>query len=272
MSWKTVLIVLVLVAGGAAVAVLSSMLHERRYSHYYDWVSRWVSPISMRLYSPSQVPTAIPFSDDFTEGELRAGWLQRRTEWLDWKVRDSALMGTTNRISVWVGNRQGPLFYRYVRGDVAVEASVQTRKASDPDHYPDRNWQFGGLIFRDPRGDAWFGRENYVFNVVGHRGQRLEIETKSTLDSVSRVVSAPWPTGDADLKIVRRGPVFELFARATGDQPWQLINRVQRPDLPEVLQVGIIVYSGDDGDGIYDLQARIDRFSLSPVNAKTVSR
>jgi hypothetical protein len=96
--------------------------------------------------------------------------------------------------------------------------------------------------------------ENYVFNVIGNRGSNgIQVETKSTQNGWSSVQGTDWNTADVELKIKRTGALFSLFARSLEDVDWQLIQEYQRSDLPEVLQLGVIVYSYSRGKGIVDL-------------------
>ena len=154
------------------------------------------------------------------------------------------------------------MLYRSIAGDASVTVSVRTRKRSHNASPPDSEWQFGGVMLRDARGDAWMSRENYVFSVVGFRGKRLQVETKSTKNGASQVDAWDWPTGDGQLRIERRGPDFNLYARQQQSDPWHRLTSYRRPDLPEVLQVGLISYAYSEGRGRQDVQVFFDEFSV----------
>ena len=136
------------------------------------------------------------------------------------------------------------------------------RQRSQPGLPPDREWQFAGVILRDPRGDAWLSRENYVFNVLGHRGSKLQVETKSTRQGQSRVDAWDWPDGDAQLNITRRGDRFSMAIRPTATDDWQTLISYERADLPARLQLGLIVYAYSEGRGIVDMQARFGELAV----------
>jgi hypothetical protein len=97
---------------------------------------------------------------------------------------------------------------------------------------------------------------------VGHRGQRLQIETKSTVQGRSRVDAWDCESGDAELKMERRGSQFLLYSRPNPGSQWRHLITYDRPDLPEMLQLGLIVYAYSEGRGRHDLQAFFDRLSV----------
>lgn len=256
-----VAILAVLILGGGALAAATHVLADRRDTTYYRWFARVLEPVG-RLWLPAgRALTPLPFADDFSGAELDPAWRRFRTEDVRFWLADGALVGETVRESVWWHNQRTTMFSRLVAGDVDLRVNVRTRKASDPQSYPDSNWQFGGLILRDPAGDGWFGLENYVFNVVGHRGSGLQIETKSTLKGESLLRSIDWPSGDAGLRIVRRGGHFSLFARQ-GEGEWLPVTDYQRRDLPEQLEAGLILYSASAGTGFHDLRVLFDGFLI----------
>jgi len=170
--------------------------------------------------------------------------------------------------NVWWKNWRGPYFYTYVSGDVDVFVRVRTNKASSPKDSLDRGYQFGGIMLRDPMGERFLTNENYVFNVVGYRGKGLQVETKSTLGGWSDVRGHDWPTGDAELRIVRSGASFKLFARQIGEIEWHNLIEYMRPDLPGTLQLGIIAYAYSAWSGEHDLQANFEHIELILLDNK----
>lgn len=190
-------------------------------------------------------------------------WQWYQPELLSWELEGDKLNIQIVKENVWWRNWRGPMFYTYIKGDIDVCVTVQTRKASNPDEYPDKAYQFGGLILRDPLGDKFFTSEHYIFNVVGYRGSKLTIETKSTSDGWSDVEGHDWPTGDAELRIVRKGAIFQLYARSMDEYVWQLMRTYDRPDLPETMQLGIIAYAYSEWSSYHDLKASFTNLSLN---------
>src|SRR5262249_13787017 len=109
-------------------------------------------------------------------------------------------------------------------------------------------------------------RQNYVFVVVGADADGLSVETKSTHDNASRFEGPAWPAADADLRLCRHGPTFTLLKRPAGSSdPWTVAATIDRPDLPERLQVGPNLYS----DSQPDVTARFSNLALEPLAAGT---
>ena len=268
---KAMIVKLGLLAVIAAVCVVIAMAYSRgRDSRYYRLIATVVTPVSDRLVRVDEPPLALPFEADLG-AELDAQWRWFQPELTAVDRVDGALSMTPGTESVWWLNQRGPLVYRYLDGDGVVTTAVRVRKRSDNALPPDMEWQFGGIILRDPRGDAWFSLENYVFNVVGHRGRNLQVETKTTLDGHSRVDAWDWRSGDAELRIVRRGALFELAARPDAVSPWQPLISYERKDLPSLLQVGLIVYAYSEGRGRYDVQVFFDGFAVDRVASTLAS-
>ncbi len=166
--------------------------------------------------------------------------------------------------SVWWKNWRGPMLYSYVKGDVDVQITVNAHKASNPECSLDRAYQFGGIILRDPLSNHSMSSENYVFNVVGHRGGNgFQVETKSTMHGWSIVQGHDWKNGNGELRIRREGSTFELFARKIDTNNWDQLAIFNRPDLPEVLEIGIIAYAYDHGSGYSDLKATFSNLLIN---------
>lgn len=201
-------------------------------------------------------------NDDFNSDSLNADWVPLNIEIIDMALSNGQLIMTPKVESVWWMKDHGPMIYKMAEGDFSFSTKVQTRKASDTSRYPDKVWQFGGLILRDPASENTQRGENYVFIVVGYRGSKLQVEVKSTLSGKSDVIGIDWPTGDAEVRITRRGKFFTLMARKSSSDDWQVMETYERADLPQKLQAGIIVYSFSYNKGIIDLTARFDEIKF----------
>ncbi len=257
MIWRLGVGLLVLIL----LVVIALAWSRGRDSRYYKLLSMAVMPVSERLVASGQsVPR--PFRPDLGADLLAAGWQPFQLELADVDYRDGSLVMAPTRESVWWINQRGPMLYRHLDGDAAITVTVRARKRSDVEAAPDMEWQFGGILLRDPRGDAFMSRENYVFNVIGHRGSRLQVETKSTHKGASRVDAWDWPSGDAELRIERRGAQFTMAARATPVDEWRTLISYERADLPAQLQLGLIVYAYSEGRGRHDLQVIFDRLEV----------
>lgn len=234
------------------IVVIAMAWSRGRDSRYFHLLSAVVAPVSTQLAAASPPDVVRPFS--WAPGTDLSAWHWFQGEQVEFSVGADAVRFVPLVESVWWKNERGPMLYTVVSGDVTVTTRVQVRKQSNPSLPPDMEWQFAGVMLRDPAGDAWLSRENYVFNVVGHRGKRLQVETKSTQSGHSQVDAWDWESGDAELRIVRKGALFSLFARQGANAEWIALTQYERPDLPATLQVGFIVYAYSEGRGRFDMQ------------------
>ena len=176
------------------------------------------------------------------------------------RVRDGKLDVEVPR-SAWVNGHRAFYVYRSVRGDFDVRARVRvTGRAGG---VPAADWSLSGLLVRAaPRSDG--DPENWVSLRKGRVGGRWVLERKTTQSSRSRVALVDDRAGWTELRIVRCGPRFALFARSGGDDRWRARGTVVRGDLPEALEVGIDALSGQRSPRA-DLRSRVDwvRFARS---------
>lgn len=198
-------------------------------------------------------------NDDFSSDSLSTEWITYNGNMVNISISSGQLIMAPNVESVWWLKERGPMIYKMINGDFSLSTKVQTRKASDTTQYPDKEWQLGGIMLRDPDSENPERGENYVFIVVGYRGTLLQVEVKSTFLGKSEVIGISWPHGDAELRISRKGSLFYMMARKNSTQKWQVIKIYERPDLPNELQAGLIVYSFSNFKGAVDFIARFDK-------------
>jgi len=162
---------------------------------------------------------------------------------------------------LWFNEERGVLFYRDVTGDFRATATVRTWSASDPSAAPgqDGTIQLAGLMARTE-----IPAENYVFIVSGSIGMSTGLETKTTTSSRSVYVQRGLPTGgDAELRLCRVGPTFELSWRhVDSTEAWTLMSTFDRRDMPQTLQVGANIYT----DSVPDLVARFEDLKIEPLS------
>jgi len=196
--------------------------------------------------------------DEFDGSQLDAAWSVLRPELVDIAVGDGELSITPNQYSVWFNDEAGSLIHKNVTGNFKATTLVRARRASNPSEPVGPWYQFGGLLALDPTTRL----HNYVFIVVGDRGEYLAVETKSTRDSDSDVQGPAWPSGDAELRLCRLGSQFLLYKRAVGERAWTEAVRYARPDLPNTLQVGPLAYAYTSRP---DLRASFAWVSIAPA-------
>lgn len=197
-------------------------------------------------------------SDEFEGTALDAKWRVFRPEVADLRVGGGALAIEMTQGALWFEGQSSVLVYQEITGDFGVSSVVRARKTTSAADPPDRTVHLAGVMARHPSSAT----ENYVFIVVGYDEVDLSVETKSTTNGSSAYVGPPWPSGDAELFVCRRGSRFSLYQRPIGGATWALAAEHDRPDLPATLQVGLIAYAL----GTPDLTASFDaiRFEACP--------
>ncbi|MFT6395842.1 MAG: hypothetical protein ACJAYU_000584 [Bradymonadia bacterium] len=201
-----------------------------------------------------------PVSDEF-ELLVDPSWSPMNLELVDAEMSDGQLVLTPNQFSVWFHADRGPAYLQEVSGDFHMTTAVTARSASNPSQAVSNYFQFAGIIVRDPSSDT-DAPENYVFSVVGYRGDYLSHETKNTVDDLSMVDGPPWSSGDAELRICRVGSAIKLFIRDVGADVWIPGIEYTRNDFPETVQVGPIAYAYTDD---VDLRASFDYVRFARV-------
>jgi len=209
-------------------------------------------------------PTPAGWSDAFDGDALDPAWTVLNGGLADITVGGGLLTIRPLRYSVWFHHEAGPGVVRDVTGDFAITTVVRARSTRRPAEPVRTNFQFGGLIVRDPASDAADAKENYVFSVVGYRGDYLSAETKSTVNDLSMVDGPPWPSGDAEIRICRVGRDLHLYIRDIGATTWTPAITYRRDDLPATVQAGAIAYTYTDD---VDLTSTFEFVSLRPVDS-----
>lgn len=202
-------------------------------------------------------------TDRFDGNTLDPSWSVLMPEAVTIAVSGGSLALEMRQGALWFNDSRGVLLHKPVAGDFKMSTAVRTRKASNGAEPPSSFVHLAGLMVRDPGAAA----ENYVFIVVGFDEDGLSVETKSTVDSMSRFVGPPWPSGDAELRLCRAGSKFLLYKRELGAASWTLAATEDRTDLPSVLQAGPNIYAFDSGAGV-DLRATFDDVVFAPVTSE----
>ncbi len=222
------------------------------------YLYRGISELSAFLRSDTKwqdpTPLNLPFSSSLST-EL-PGWQWFNPSHVNAEFGGAGLTLTALQESVWWMNDRAASYYSHVQGNVDVSVRVNTRSSSKPGRAPDSEYQLAGIMLRDPNCNQSFALESYLFNLVGYRGNSLQVESKTTHRGRSEVTGQLWPSGDADLRIVRKDANFSLFARESEQQEWTQVNHFVRHNLPEVLEVALIAYSFSYGKNVVDLSAQ----------------
>jgi len=187
------------------------------------------------------------------------GWSVLNPVSVEASADGDALVLKLIRRALWFQAQRGVLVWKPVDGDFRVTATVAAARTTDPAAPLDEGGavRLGGLMAR-----ADTSRENYVFVAVGADPDGLSVETKSTTNNRTLFEGPAWPSASADLRLCRSGSTFTMLKRAAGsDDPWEVASTIDRPDLPETLQVGPTIYTGSEPD----LTARYEGLALEAL-------
>lgn len=203
-------------------------------------------------------------SDDFESGTLDGAWTIHNGTLMQFSLASGALElqpAQTGPASIWFDDHEGPALLKPITGDFDVRATVRVFDPAAPNQPPSPFYRLAGLVARSPQNAP--GALDWVHVAIGGGDGVVPFafEDKTTNDSVSDYVLHPGAAMDSELRIVRQGATFTLFARPVGAPQWQLLRTHVRPDLPATLEVGPMTYSLNAPAGI---RARFEDFTVLP--------
>lgn len=224
-----------------------------------------------------------PLSDEFGGAALDGSWSFHRGDRLSTSVTGGELRIVLERghmggadSSLWFNESQGSLVFKPITGDFIASAAVRVRRA-DPnaDQLPASGVRLGGLMARDAAATG----QSYLFIVTGFDVSQLAVETKTTVASASQFTGTPSFGNDVELRLCRVGATFRTYYRNHGAATWQLAPvppppndpaPIVREDLPQTLQVGLVIYTNQ---ATPDVQMFVDYLRLRrPQNAADCSQ
>ena len=211
-----------------------------------------VSPVTYEAPATAAPDDLAALSDEFASAASLGRWTQfheaekwpsmiRRVE-----VRRGGELYLEPHTSGWYADFHAPFMYKEVTGDFVVTARL--RADGIDGGVPTSQWSLAGLMARAPRTvtrETWTPNgENWVFVTAGVAEEPgvPVFETKTTVNSRSRLRLHPARAGWVELRITRVGAAVELATRADGED-WVVRDRFDRPDLPAMLQVGLNAYT-----------------------------
>lgn len=200
------------------------------------------------------------FADDFDSSASLANWkrFDQSEGWPDMAKRiavDDGKLVIEPWTCGWYADFHAPFVYREVTGDFEMTARVRVRGKSS--ELPAEPWSLAGLMVRAPRRETmktWTPNgENWLFVTTGIAFKTGEpvFETKSTVNSESKLRLAPARAGWMELRITRKGATFTLASKFDNEE-WQTRETFTRNDLPQTVQAGVNAYSG--WNSMLDLQ------------------
>jgi hypothetical protein len=194
-----------------------------------------------------------PLSDEFDDPGSLAKW----TKFSDAESRPDQIkqidVGQTSPghlyiepwSSYWFNDFHAPFLYKDIEGDFVVTSRIKVE--GNGRAVPTQSFSLAGLLVRMPHeggAAAWSpGREHWAFITAGSGDGRIsQIEAKNTVSSKSKLELSPARADWLELRIVRRGSQPILLRRFEGDG-WTVVRRIDKPELPNRVQVGMIAYT-----------------------------
>jgi hypothetical protein len=195
-------------------------------------------------------------SDSFDDNERLGQWKRlAEEEGFPSRIRDIGLHADTGCLhlepdtGLWVRDFRAPFVFKDVQGDFVVTTRLLLRGKRFG--IPMTRWCMAGLLARGPRDvtvDTWTaGGENWLSLMTGTEStiRKQAVEVRSTTDSETERWSQRLGRGWTwmELRMARVGSEFVFLAHRE-EEPWMVVGRVDRPDLPSSLQVGLAACDG----------------------------
>jgi hypothetical protein len=154
----------------------------------------------------------------------------------------------------WYADFDGTFLFKMMSGDFVVETSVAANRRGQDGGPPERLYNSAGLMARDP--SSTDGRENWVIHNVGRQSMEVGVATegKTTVDSQSTLMLTPG-TWSGRLRLCRVGDRFVLARRLSDETEWTQTQAYERPDMPDQIQLGMMVngWNSNGGSPDFDL-------------------
>ncbi len=175
------------------------------------------------------------------------GWNANQLQGFDINTTQPGWMRMLPYASTWYQDYRGELAYKNVSGDFVITTYVHDTNRSFSGA-PQSQYSLAGIMVRTPRNvtpQTWTpGGENYVFLSLGASTTpgAYWYEVKTTVNSVSTLVTQPANVYQAEIQVVRLGTAIIMLRRSLGGE-WVVHRRYSRPDFPAQLQAGLTVYT-----------------------------
>jgi hypothetical protein len=220
------------------------------------------------------ITSAPGFTTDFTTTKNLQGWqLLKVKGWSDpWEPLEFAVnpenaLVIKPRSSGWFEDNYGGFLYQTIAGNFII--TTHLRVTGRTREVPNRSFSLSGLFIRKPRSftkESWRpGQENWLFFSTGSADKpgTPQFEVKSTYQSTSTLRIYPSRSGWMRLRIVRLGEQFTLLHQFDGEA-WTVLDQFIRPDLPDLLQVGLTAYT--DWDSVAAIYPDYVRYNVKGVS------
>ncbi len=152
-------------------------------------------------------------------------------------------------ISGWYGEfHRSHFYFKLVTGNFSVITKLKVTGINTLS--PTKGFSLAGLMLRSPRPGNIpkdrKGYENWMFLSTGSatKNGKPQFESKNTIKGKSNLKVFPAKQGWIFLSISRIDNKFYQCYSYDGGQQWKLLRVIDRADMPNELQVGMLSYSG----------------------------
>lgn len=194
--------------------------------------------------------------------QIPEGWSLLHASEANVYQRNNSLLLKPFTVSRWKDEETGPFLWKPATGDFELTANIRVTKAQDTLATPDAGFQLGGLMIR-----AAGNSENHVLLGIGCMGNpQLKLVSQHTIRNNSAIYVSKTEENETQLRILRKGPVLELYQRHATD--WVLIRRFNCDSWPAEVHYGIAGFSYVTGSGPKrrpDLLIQVDHLSFSSL-------
>ena len=195
--------------------------------------------------------------DNWVDLDTLEGWNATQLETLDINQTAEGQMTLMPYTTAWFADRRSNLIFKEVSGNFVFTTHVSvTNRAGDGIPSNASQYSLAGPLIRAPRdftdpANRSNNGEDFIFLSCGFAStshpscsgcQGPHFEVKSTNNSNSQLEVISIDTAAATIRIVRvDNAVLALYKLSDGD--WTIRQRYDRPDLPDVMQVGLCAYT-----------------------------
>lgn len=193
-------------------------------------------------------------NDDFSTKESLSAW-KTHHESENWPsfidsigINEKEQLVIIPQSSGWYGNfHRGPFLFKEIKGNFSVTTKIKV--AGKNTNTPARSYSLAGLMVRSPRPDSVKKNaksvENWLFLSTGSATKKgkPQFESKNTVNGKSKLKVFEAKQGWLYISIIRIDNKFYQLYKFSENEEWVLLRVIERNDMPNELQVGMLAYS-----------------------------
>lgn len=220
------------------------------------------------------------YSDHFTDNAQLTQWsifsqgdpaYYQSLVYNDSLIGGQMLSGTEGKLVItcgntyWYANVTGPYVYQRTWGDFTATTYVRSLDRDNTGVPPQSEFNSTGLIVRNPV--TTFG-ENYIMVNLGMQSHANQIgsESKTTQGSTSTLYLDP-DLHEGEVRIERIGTTIRTYKRTGSDPEFVLLDVFDRPDIPDTVQIGMVLNGYTDDP---DIRGEFDYIYFSGGDCRIV--